>query len=223
MSAEAGRKQLPCLLPMKEVSNLCLGDIKERPGVVTLLYPIWIWFSHSRTASWKQVAVLIRTTESLLTREWPAWEGEPEETQTAGGNSHLLPHNEVKSNTQSANEEIIPVCLCQHTAQPDPQGVVKPSLHSYLQWKRVKQNLPPAHEPEQLCQEDWDQFKRGKREMDLRSLEWPILSGAAYRAAPWVHLPFLPCISHYYFAYFTEGGFLGPFILNWIILTSVVW
>lgn len=101
------RKQLLCLVPLKEVANLHLGDIKERPRVVSLLYPIWIWFSHTRSTSWKQVAALVRITESLLTQEWPAWEGEPEGTQIAGGNSHLLPHNEFKSNTQSTNSEII--------------------------------------------------------------------------------------------------------------------
>lgn len=66
-------------------------------------------------------------------------------------------------------------------------------LHSYLQWKCVKQNLPPAQELEQLYKEDRNQFKHEKREMDFRSLKRPILSAAGYRAAPRVNLPLLPC------------------------------
>lgn len=32
-----------------------------------------------------------------------------------------------------------------------------------------------------------------------------------------------PAMAHFHFAYFMEGSFLGSFILNWIILTSMVW
>lgn len=208
---------------MKEVANLYLGNIKERRSCA-LLYPVWIWFSHTRTASWKQVAVLIRITESLLTWEWPVWEGEPEEAQIAGSNSHLLPHNQVKSNTQSANEEIIPVCLCWHTVQPDPQGAVKPSLYAVICNENVSSKTSHLHMSWNSCTKRTEVSLNMKKERRTsgpwrdpfcleQGTEQPHRSVCHYYLA----------MPHFYFAYFMEGSSLGPFILNWIILTSTVW